>query len=99
MLKKESPCGDEGPLQQVVAMARRFMTWALLLFLGSACPSTWGKEGYVQKTFHKNLMQRNSEYRSCQLSEDEWWELCGEEEDHEGSCPKECPLPAELEPH
>jgi hypothetical protein len=74
------------------------MTWALLLFLGTACPSTWGKEGYVQKTFHENLTQLNSKYQSCPLDEEEWLELCGEEDDHAGSCPRECPLPAQLVP-
>ncbi|HZH13376.1 MAG TPA: hypothetical protein VE057_03335 [Archangium sp.] len=79
-------------------MSRGLLTVMPLLFLGTACPSTWGREGYVQKTFHKNLMRLHSEYRSCPLDEEDWLELCGEEIDHEGSCPKECPLPRQLEP-
>ncbi|WPB79049.1 hypothetical protein KYC5002_07790 [Archangium violaceum] len=80
-------------------MTGRLLAWMPLLVLGTACPSTWGKEGHVQKTFHKNLEQLHSqEYRSCPLDEEDWLELCGEEINHEGSCPKECPLPRQLGP-
>ncbi len=77
-------------------MVRQFLMLALLLTVGPACPHTWGKEGYVQKTFHKNLVKLNAEYQSCTLSEEDWLDLCGDEEDHAGSCPPECPLPSEL---
>ena len=77
-------------------MTRRFPALVLLVLLGTACPSTWGKEGYVQKTFHKNLTTLNSEYRSCTLTEEDWLELCGDEDDHAGSCPPGCPLPSQL---
>jgi hypothetical protein len=77
-------------------MIRRFMTWALLLFLGTACPSTWGKEGYVQKTLHKNVIQEALGHSSCRLTPEQWLLRCGGAVDHSGGCPDACPLGEEL---
>ncbi len=78
-------------------MVRSSMTWALLLFLGTACPSTWGKEGHVQKTFHKNVLKEALIHSSCPLTDEQWVLRCGHAADHLGGCPEECPLPDEFD--
>ncbi len=55
------------------------------------------KEGYVQKTLHKNIIKNAVDQSSCRLSPEEWLKACGEAVDHSGTCPKACPLPEEFE--
>jgi hypothetical protein len=78
-------------------MARRFLVLALLLTIGTACPHTWGKEGYVQKTLHKNIIKDALVHRSCRMTPEEWLLKCADEVDHSGSCPPECPLSDEVD--
>lgn len=73
-------------------MTRSLLTVMPLLFLGTACPSTWGKEGYVQKTFHKNILRDALHNSSCPLTDDQWVLRCGTAVDHSGDCPETCPL-------
>ncbi len=78
-------------------MARRFLLLLSLLLAQTACPSTWGKEGFVQKTFHKNIVQNALANSSCHLTSEEWVQKCGDAVDHSGTCPKNCPLPEEVD--
>lgn len=78
-------------------MARRFPALVLLVLFGTACPSTWGKEGYVQKTLHKNIIKEALTHSSCRLTTEEWLLRCGDAVDHSGGCPDGCPLPAALD--
>ncbi len=78
-------------------MTQRVLMLALLLTVEAGCPHTWGKEGYVQKTLHKNIIKESLSRSSCHLNEEQWLALCGKEFDHSGSCPVACPLPEELE--
>lgn len=78
-------------------MTRRFLLLLSLLLVQTACPSTWGKEGFVQKTLHKNIVQNALANSSCRLTSEEWMLKCGEAVDHSGSCPEKCPLPEEFD--
>ncbi len=77
-------------------MVRRMVLLAWVAVVGSGCPHTWGKEGYVQRFLHENSLRKSTGEPLCSLNEAQWVELCGEETDHLGSCPQECPLPSEL---
>jgi succinate dehydrogenase/fumarate reductase-like Fe-S protein len=77
-------------------MTGRLLAWMPLLVLGTACPSTWGKEGYVQKTFHKNILRETLDHSACPLTDDQWVLRCGNAVDHSGSCPEKCPLANEV---
>jgi len=78
-------------------MTRQGLWLVLLLTLGTGCPHTWGREGYVQKTLHKNIVNESSGKGQCLLTEEQWLTLCGDAVDHSGSCPEACPLPKEFE--
>jgi len=78
-------------------MTRRGLSLVLLLTLGTGCPHTWGREGYVQKMLHRNIINESSGNGPCRLDAEQWMRLCGEAVDHSGSCPDECPLPKEFE--
>jgi hypothetical protein len=73
------------------------LSLVLLLILGTGCPHTWGREGYVQKMLHRNIINESSGKEPCRLDAEQWVRLCGEEIDHSGSCPEACPLQDELE--
>jgi len=71
---------------------RRLLALAWLLTVETGCPDTWGKEGYVQKAFHENLVRESlREDSSCRLSQEEWRRRCAAPNDAAGTCPAECP--------
>ncbi len=78
-------------------MTRRLLSLVLLLVVGTACPHTWGREGYVQRMLHENAVKNALAQSSCPLSEQEWRKACGAAVDHSGTCPKGCPLPKDFE--
>jgi hypothetical protein len=71
---------------------RRLLALVLLLTVETGCPHTWGKEGYVQKTLHKNIIRDALERSACRMTSEQWLLKCGDEVDHSGGCPLECPL-------
>ena len=77
-------------------MRDRMMAWTAMLTLATGCPHTWGKEGYIQRLAYENAKKDQVDTLPCDLTSEEWMELCGEEIDHKGTCPRNCPLPAEL---
>ncbi len=77
-------------------MFNRMMTWTALLAMVTGCPHTWGKEGYVQRLSYENIRRNQPRFQYCTLIGEDWVSMCGDETDHNGTCPEACPLPSDI---
>lgn len=74
---------------------RRWPLFFLLLPLCTACPETWREGGHIDRAMAKDVQEELRSLRqppACQLSDEEWAELCARAEGLPPSseCPAEC---------